>query len=82
MNNSNQEPSQGYRQQVSGMNCPVCQKFIPISIEQLLHDGSIFCPHCGLQLSINRTESRHALDALAKVEDAMKKVKETETFRK
>lgn len=69
-------------QRVSGMNCPVCQMFVPISISQLLYDGGIMCPHCGLMMTINKSQSRRALDALKKVEDATKKVRETESFKR
>lgn len=67
---------------ISGMNCPICQNFIPISISQLLYDGGIMCPHCGLRMTINQSLSRRALDALRKVENATRRVKETETFKR
>lgn len=69
-------------QRVSGMDCPVCRKFIPISIPQLLYDGGIMCPHCGLMMTINKSLSRKALEALKKVEDATKKLRETESFKR
>lgn len=72
----------GAAQRVSGMNCPVCQMFIPISIPQLLYEGGIMCPHCGLMMTINKSQSKQALDALKKVEDATKKVKESQTFKR
>jgi len=62
------------------MNCPVCRNFIPISIRQLLHECGIACPHCGLTLTINKAQSRQAMEALSKVEQASRKVKETQTF--
>lgn len=69
-------------QQTSGMKCPLCQGFIPISIYQLLHENGIMCPHCGLSMTINKTQSKKALDALAKVEAATRKVRETEIFKR
>lgn len=66
--------------QVHGMDCPVCRNFIPISIRQLLYESGISCPHCGLVLTINKMQSRQALEALGRVEQACRKVKETETF--
>ncbi len=75
-------PVQGRHQRISGMKCPVCEGFIPISIQQLLFDGGISCPHCGLLMTINRQQSKAAMDALKKVNDAMRKVKETEKFRR
>jgi len=75
-------PEQTAGQRVSGMNCPVCRMFIPISIPQLLYDGGILCPHCGLMMTINKLQSRQALDALRRVDEATKKVKETESFKR
>lgn len=69
-------------QRISGMNCPVCRMFVPISISQLLYDGGIMCPHCGLMMTINKSQSKQALDALKKVEGATKKVRETESFKR
>lgn len=68
-------------QQPGGMPCPVCQGFIPISIYQLLHDGAVICPHCGLPLTVNRSQSQPAMDALKKVEGAIDRVRETEKFK-
>lgn len=75
-------PIQSGHQRMSGMKCPVCDGFIPISIQQLLFDGGISCPHCGLLMTINRHQSRAAMEALAKVNAAMRKVRETEKFRR
>lgn len=75
-------PGQAAGQRVSGMDCPACRMFIPISISQLLYDGGIMCPHCGLMMTINKSQSRQALEALKKVEDAAKRVRETESFRR
>lgn len=74
--------TQPVRQQASGMKCPVCEMFIPISIPQLLCDGEIMCPHCGLTMTINKQQSRQALEALRKVDDATRKVRETESFKR
>lgn len=69
-------------QRASGMNCPDCQGFIPVSIRQLLHDSGIVCPHCGLALTINRMQSKQALDALQKVEEVSRQVDGTATFHR
>lgn len=74
-------PQPAASQRVSGIDCPVCQNFIPISIHHLLHECGIMCPHCGLSMTINRAQSKQALDALKKVEQASQRVKETETFK-
>lgn len=70
------------KQQPSGMSCPICKCFIPISVFQLLYDGAIVCPHCGLTLTINRSVSQSAMNALKKVENAVNQVRETENFKR
>lgn len=75
-------PGQPAGQHVNGMNCPVCQMFIPISVSQLLYDGEIMCPYCGLTMTINKSQSNQALDALKKLEDATTKLRETESFKR
>ncbi|MEG2099641.1 MAG: hypothetical protein RRY42_07005 [Mucinivorans sp.] len=75
-------PQPAASQKVSGINCPECQNFIPISIHYLLHEYGIVCPHCGLSMTINRAQSKQALDALKTVELASERVKETETFKR
>lgn len=65
----------------NGMSCPICTHFIPIHFQQLLHDNGVQCPHCGLSMTINRAQSKLALDALAKVEAAIQNVRKTETFK-
>ena len=57
-------------QRISGMPCPKCGGFIPISMFQIIADAAIICPHCGLRLSINRQESGRAIDALRKFQQA------------
>lgn len=68
-------------QRAGGMDCPVCRMFIPVSVSMLLHDGGIMCPHCGLMMTIDKSQSGKALDALRKVEDATRKVREAESFK-
>lgn len=60
------------RQQMrpSGMPCPQCNGFIPISMQQIITDSAIICPHCGLRLNINQQESRPAIEALKKFQQA------------
>lgn len=69
-NNSNPgAPHVGVTQQAqrpSGMPCPQCSGFIPVTMQQIIIDSSIICPHCGLRLNINQQESRQAIEALKK----------------
>ena len=64
-------------QQVPGMACPQCGKFIPTTITELLTSGYLRCPYCLLKLDIDRHKSATALKALAKVEAAQKRVEST-----
>ncbi|MDO4196395.1 MAG: hypothetical protein Q4D33_09615 [Prevotellaceae bacterium] len=61
MNNTQKEP---------GMNCPQCGNFIRTSIVELLSATGLKCHHCGLVLTINRNESKRAMDLLREVNDA------------
>ena len=65
------------QQQVPGMACPQCGKFIPTTITELLTSGYLRCPYCLLKLNIDRHKSATALKALAKVEAAQKRVEST-----
>lgn len=74
-----QSPLHGQRPY--GMHCPICRGFMPVSIHDLIYKNGIECPHCGLQLTINKMQSKRALDALKKIEQACDRVDETRTFR-
>lgn len=50
----------------TGLTCPQCSGFIPLSIEQLLKSGSITCPHCNLHLTINRKVADKTQEMLEK----------------
>ena len=69
-------------QQVPGMACPQCGKFIPTTITELLTSGYLRCPYCLLKLNIDRHKSATALKALAKVEAAQKRVESTSKFNR
>lgn len=45
----------GISSRTPGISCPVCGKFIPTSIFDLLNSDRIRCPYCLLKLKINRT---------------------------
>lgn len=53
-------------QRPSGVSCPVCDGFIPLSMQQLASALNFFCPHCGLRLTINQQQSKEAIDAVKK----------------
>lgn len=70
------------QQQVPGMTCPQCGKFIPTTITELLTSGHLRCSYCLLKLNIDRYKSATALKALAKVEAAQKRVEGTSKFNR
>jgi len=74
MENSNKD------QRTPGMVCPRCGKFIPTSVAELLTAAYLRCPHCLLQLNIDRQQSARALSALAKVETARQRVEKSSRF--
>lgn len=76
------QPEQTAGQRGSGMNCPKCMKFIPLSIFQLLYEGGVTCPHCGLTMTIDKLQSSPALEAFKKLEEATKKLRETKSFKR
>lgn len=58
----------------SGLNCPSCHGWIKITIYEIIKGDAIACPHCGLILPIERTNSNKAIDALRKVQEAQEKL--------
>lgn len=68
------------QQQTPGMKCPQCGQFIPTSIAELLSAQALHCPYCGLTLTINREESKQAMEILKEVDDASKKLENASKF--
>ena len=38
---------------IPGIKCPNCNNFVPILINQILFSDYLFCPTCGLKITIN-----------------------------
>lgn len=57
--------------QPAGLPCPQCGKFIEMRIEDLLRRSFFRCKQCGLELTLNRAQSRDSLDALDKLQGAI-----------
>ncbi len=55
-----------------GVPCPKCRKPIRLSIEKLLAATPVYCSECGLQLTLDRQASAEGLDAVLKLQNAMK----------
>jgi len=37
-------------ERASGITCPNCGGFVPVSKEQLLHGSPVFCPNCNFRI--------------------------------
>lgn len=75
MFNNNQQQTQ------PGLKCPQCGTFIPTTISELLTARALHCPQCHLELTINRAESKEAMDILKDVDNAQKNLKQASTFK-
>lgn len=66
----------------AGLTCPVCGKFVPASISDLLAKRGLQCPSCGLYLEIDRSHSGKALEALEMLSKAQQQVEATRRFNR
>lgn len=69
-------------QHVNGLECPVCKAFIPVSVSRLLQESCVVCPACGLRLTINKSQSRKAMEALEKIDAAVRNLRDKESFKR
>ena len=51
----NNAPQAVSQERETGIPCPVCGKFIPLSIQTLLTSPDVVCPHCHTKLVIPNT---------------------------
>ena len=72
---------QNNNQKQPGLTCPKCGHFIPTTITELLSARALCCPHCRLEVTINRHESKRAMEILQKVDDAQKKLDNASKYR-
>ena len=72
----------GNQQNTPGMKCPQCGKIIQTSIAELLSAPSIHCQYCGLELRINREESKKAMDLMRKVQEAEQNLDKASHFNR
>lgn len=70
------------QQKTPGLNCPQCGAFIPTSIPELLYSRGLHCMHCGLTLTINRNESKRAMEILKNVNDAQQNLNKASSFQR
>ena len=67
-------------QQTPGLKCPQCGHFITTTISELLSAQALRCPFCGLELTINRNESRQAMELLKEVDAAAKNLEKASKY--
>ena len=70
------------QQKTPGLNCPKCGAFIPTSISELLSASGLRCPQCHLVLTINRHESKRAMEILMNVDEAQQNLKKATSFQR
>ncbi len=58
----------------NGFGCPVCNHFIPTSVLELVSQSVVICPTCGLNLAIEKENSRKAMEILKKVVEGQKEI--------
>ena len=69
-----------YELPVPGLDCPVCEGFIPIKLQQLMSGDEILCPDCGYSILPRGGQSAAAIEALRKVEEAIEYLRMTSNF--
>ncbi|MCD7969067.1 MAG: hypothetical protein LUF87_01775 [Alistipes sp.] len=69
------------QQKPTGFECPSCKGFIPVAMHQLLSSGEIQCPNCSLTLRVNRQQSKKAVAALEKVNEAERRLEKASVFK-
>ena len=60
-----------------GMECPECKFFMEFSIVSLLRENKHVCPGCGLCLTMDRSASRGAMQALNQLQTAVENIDST-----
>ena len=58
----------------NGFGCPVCNHFIPTSVLELDSQSDVICQTCVLNLSIEKENSRKAMEILKKVVEGQKEI--------
>lgn len=69
-------------QRPAGFNCPNCQFFIEVSVHSLLYATGHTCPGCHTQFTMNRGESKEALELVQKLHVAMENVQKSKEFKR
>ncbi|MGI2111648.1 hypothetical protein ACRN9C_20040 [Shewanella frigidimarina] len=65
-----------------GIPCPIttCGHNIKVTIQDLLFQKVIKCPHCLVELTMNREESKDTISAMADLNHALENAETTKNF--
>jgi len=77
LNNLQESP-----QDAPGIQCPntTCNNKISVSLQDLLYQVNIQCPHCLLELTMDREKSKETIGAMDKLNTALKNAETANTF--
>lgn len=65
-----------------GIPCPTatCNNNIKVSLQELLFQKVVKCPHCLIELTMNREESKETISAMAELNNALENAETAKTF--
>lgn len=69
-------------QNTPGIQCPneACGHKISVTLQDLLFQKTIKCPHCLLELTMDREKSKETIDAMDKLHTAIKNAETAKKF--
>lgn len=74
MNNSN-------NQKPPGFNCPKCNFFVEVSLKSLLFDMNQSCPGCLTSFTMDREQSKQALELMQKLNTVIDNIESVKDFK-
>lgn len=60
----------GLKDRPPGLICPQCEGVIPVTMQQIICESFITCPHCGFQIKLNPESP-----AIQDLQEALNKLK-------
>ena len=64
----------------SGFNCPECNFYVEVTLKSLLFEQSQTCPSCLTKFTMDRQESRQALDLMQKLNTVIDNLESAKDF--
>lgn len=65
----------------SGFNCPECGFFVEVSLKTLLFNKNQQCPSCLTQFTMDREESKPALELMQKLNTVIENIESVKDFK-